>query len=340
MVKSKWKVWARFALEAAPVLASLSRASHPIAWVAAGLHLMDKAWRLSGPDKAMASASPWRGLSWEQQCAIVGLLSDLGIGEVHDVHEDGLVVREIGGVTFGRLGDAYHGPCATRADFDVSAAFAEMWSRASSYTLSSPVSMAGRVSLQADAPRDQVEPSTRVTKIAADCASLRAAGHRVGLLLDGPPGSGKSQALLHVADACGGRTLRASMQRTDPADLAAIALVIRPDAVIFDDIDRGDSASLLDSVDVLAAAGVVVLASSNDQSQICEALLREGRIDDHHTLSAIEPDTLASLSGRLSPTEIQDLSDLTVAAVMRYLDIRDTLGPARAEDFLRTHRKA
>lgn len=325
------KRWGRFALEAAPVLAMLNRRSHPVAWLAAVAHLADKAGRLS--DKpAVASPSVWSFLTWEQVCGIIGLMVDLGIGEVVEVRPNGMVLRRVGGIIFGRQGDEFWGPTYDR-DVDPQKAIDAIWERANALTISSQ--HRGKVSIQADGYRQAHSPSKRVEAIAADCAALRAAGKRVGVLLDGPPGSGKSQALLRIAAACGGRVLRASMHQTNAPDFAAMALVLRPHVVIFDDIDRGPTETLLDAIDLLLPVGVAILASSNAQDTICAAALREGRIDDHHRLDAIEPDVLARLADRLDDDERDLLAQRTVAAVMRYLEVKDTLGRERALRMLR-----
>ena len=229
------KRWGRFALEAAPVLAMLNRRSHPVAWAAAIAHLADKAGRLS--DKpAIATPSVWSFLTWEQVCGIIGLMVDLGIGDVVEVRPNGMVLRRVGGIIFGRQGDEFWGPTYDR-DVDPQKAIDALWERTNALTISSQ--RRGKVSIQSDGYRQTHSPSRRVEAIAADCAALRAAGKRVGVLLDGPPGSGKSQALLHIASACGGRVLRASMHQSKASDFAAMALVLRPHVVIFDDIDRG-----------------------------------------------------------------------------------------------------
>lgn len=326
----KIKRWGRFALEAAPVIVGLNRHSHPIAWLAAAAHLVDKAGHLTAK-KAVAAPNPWPGLLWQQRRAVVNAMVDAGVGEVVDVVE-GMEIRSSGGVTFGSRGDSW-------VDFTLTAGaapavcVADLWERRSCLVVGK--SPPGDTTLSADGARACMEPSARVDRLAADCAAMKAAGMRVGLLLDGAPGTGKSQALLYIASVLGGRTVRASMQSASPADVTALAIALGATAVILDDIDRGPSDVLLDAVDLLGPSGAAILASSNESAAICDALLREGRIDDRHTMGPIEPDVLERLAPRLNGEDIDALSRMTVAAVTRYLDIRDTLGRERALNFLR-----
>lgn len=99
------------------------------------------------------------------------------------------------------------------------------------------------------------------------------------MLLDGPPGTGKDSKVV-VAD---------------------FVRHLRPDVVVIDDIDRMDTDTSLEAVDAILADGCAVLASSNDLSKVCDALLRSGRIDLHHEFGACEADLFERLTTKLSP---------------------------------------
>jgi ATPase family associated with various cellular activities (AAA) len=182
--------------------------------------------------------------------------------------------------------------------------------------------------------RPTAEPSAAVREMTAQCEALSSAGARVGLLIHGRPGTGKSQALLHVALALGGRTVRASFKRVTPGDVLGVAVTLGATAVVLDDIDRAPTTEALDAVEQLVDHGIAVLATANNKGRICEALLRDGRIDDHRVFGAVEPDVLERLAAGLEPEVVARLATCTVATVARYVERRRALGPARAAELL------
>lgn len=269
--------------------------------------------------------SPWQQLPWSRWRAVVKLAVGLHIGSLLSRTEGG-EERIIGQTVFG-IGDGW-----VTTSGDPSPIVTEIWARAGGLRVEQEADRT--LALQPDA-REPEPPSARVREMAADQEALWSRGSPVGLLIDGPPGSGKSQALLHCAHRLGGRTLRASLGAVSPSDVVGIAMTLGATAVILDDVDRGPTSEALDAIERLVGAGVAVLASSNDQGEICEALLRDGRIDDHRSLGAIEPDVLANLAGGLDHETTERLSKCTVASVVRYLHRREAWGPERAMAALR-----
>lgn len=321
------KRWGRAALEAVPVVAALNRSSHPVAWLAAALHVWDKVAGLS--NKAVtAPESPW-GVSWRQNKALVAALVQEGVGQSSGMCGDTPLWVE-GGVEYGWRGSSYYGPVLLDGG-DPRAPLEALWGKSSAWVLACAVDEG--FTLSRDTERADFPPSLRAIKLAQDCLALRENGHHVGVLLDGPPGTGKSVALSHVAKTLGGRVLRASLRDINPVEMAGLVVVLRPDAVILDDIDRGPTDSVLDAMDRLAAQNIAVLATSNDMQKICPALLRTGRIDDHHTFGPIEPDVLAALADKLPGEDLAQFAHLTVSDVVRFIAVRDSLGRDRACDF-------
>lgn len=301
----------------------LTRHSHPLAWVAAGMHLYKKA--RGAREEADVSFEVWPSIGDAQRCALVQLLMALNAGEVVE-KTPGRTVRKLGEFVFGShenrnssFGPYGDGPASILIDW--------IWDHCPSLEVAS-----SPLSLHQDVGHINLQSTARAERLAQDCLALKKAGCRVGLLVEGPPGSGKSQALLHVASVLGGRTLRASLFDIEVTQFATLALVLKPDVIIFDDIDRTDTANLLDAVDRFGNTGISVLASANQPSSICTALLRAGRIDDHHRFGAIEPDVLERLV--VDPGDRERLAPFTVASVVRYLEIRKVLGEERAERFL------
>ncbi len=325
-LRHRLAAFGRIVVELAPVLAALTRASHPVAWVGAAAFIAYRLHDHFEDDRPCL----WGHISRQQRKAILSLAVAAGAGCLRNTL-NGVEYRILDGVTFGGADDWSYGPVGRGADVIP----AWLWQHcAQSFLVSRDE--ADELSMTAE-PSVHAPPSERVRQIADECVKMSSAGARIGLLIDGAPGTGKSEALLYVAARLGGKTLRADLKIVAPKDVVGIASVMKPDAVILDDVDRGPTEGALSAVDRLQAMGIAVLASSNDSGKICEALIRDGRIDDHHTFGAVEPDVLARLTADTGlPSElVADLATRTVSTVARYMERRTSLGHERALEMLR-----
>ncbi len=102
-------------------------------------------------------------------------------------------------------------------------------------------------------------------------------------LLVGPPGTGKSTAALQACQGLGLRVLRLAA-RPGEAYYWVIQL-LRPDVILLDDYDRclpkdKDISMILSWLTDIRAEGVAVIMTANDVSNMPEALVRPGRVDE------------------------------------------------------------
>lgn len=179
--------------------------------------------------------------------------------------------------------------------------------------------------------------SPRAAQIAAEALALRRCGEPVGVLLSGPPGTGKSVAARWVAHELGGRSIRASLDDIDFSLMEAFVRHLQPTAVLLDDIDRGGTSHALDVAEGLTAAGVAVVATCNDAGALDPALLRARRLGLHYTIEQVEPVVLDGvLAGLDVPADVRALLENAPVALARdYAGHHRALGPDRALALLR-----
>lgn len=108
------------------------------------------------------------------------------------------------------------------------------------------------------------------------------------ILLHGPPGTGKSTAVIRASRQSGGRLLAvdaSSIQHMGLQELAFIVEAFRPRSLLIDDFDRAPVEEIRPRVLLLfqrlkaLSGGMTVFITVNDSSKLDAALLRSGRID-------------------------------------------------------------
>ncbi len=135
------------------------------------------------------------------------------------------------------------------------------------------------------------------------------AGIRRTVLLQGPPGCGKSTFCAHAARELGRRTLMIGPEVLTSAshrEWMDLLTILSPDVLIIDDVDRvGSSRSgLLDEkliiFDERHARVPLTLMTSNDHSRLPAALRRPGRIDQVIELDEPDDETRDAILGQLA----------------------------------------
>lgn len=150
------------------------------------------------------------------------------------------------------------------------------------------------------------------------CAKFRRANVPRSVLLYGPPGSGKSTAMRYVARLAGGFSLRldcARIVRVGEANLGHLLTLLRPNTVLLDDLDRGNTSEILSAIDMIRESCRLLLASVNDLSKLDPAVVRVGRFDKLAELTTMDQGVLDSLLGDMAPDVRNRLAALPVAYV-------------------------
>lgn len=128
-------------------------------------------------------------------------------------------------------------------------------------------------------------------------------------LLIGVPGTGKSTAVQHLTRELKLKSLRIplselsseSIDMEGPAfELSLLVQIVRPEVVIFDDIDRASytkQGDLLEFMEVARKYVKILLATVNDPNKVITALKRPERFDDHLKVPTLDPQTIKSILG-------------------------------------------
>jgi hypothetical protein len=161
------------------------------------------------------------------------------------------------------------------------------------------------------------------------------------VLLVGPPGTGKSVAIRWLTRRLGVTSVRVDLaviaslhgrydQKALAASLETLLKLLRPEAMILDDLDRVDvGGELLAFLELAARTCRLVLASANRPHKMMGASLRPGRFDEVVVFERLDPDVLRELLA--ADSDLFDrLAPLPAAYVAEFLKRRRVLGRDRA----------
>lgn len=158
---------------------------------------------------------------------------------------------------------------------------------------------------------------------------------RAGLLLDGPPGSGKTTLARSLATEMSNAGVTVIYPAASVPSTTVFELVASysPVLVVLEDVEsfigrRGHSnfSEFLNEVDGLdSGAGVMILATTNDSSKLDPAVRRPGRIERRAMLSTIHDDASAVMLRERIP----GISDQMLTQVLHFVTAKvKTITPA------------
>lgn len=157
--------------------------------------------------------------------------------------------------------------------------------------------------------------------------------HRA-LLFYGTPGTGKSTILRKISENLGLRTLRISFEDlgNDMTSLLMPSIqLLKPEILIMDDIDRGNTQSLIHLLEEFKKHVKVILASANYPELMDEAVLRPGRFDDAISVELLDLAVINKLVGENVPKDHRKvLQALPIVYVNEFNNIRKVLGDEEA----------
>lgn len=155
-----------------------------------------------------------------------------------------------------------------------------------------------------------------------DLRAFREQGFRRNVLLQGPPGCGKSTFCRHAARELSERTLMLTPDFYDDircGQWRSIARLLKPEMVVVDDVDRVSSHSLESKLRLFEEGYCdipFVLFTSNDHHRLPEPMRRPGRIDRIIEVEAPKREVRWKLIGEMAQREgIDDVPETYLEAL-------------------------
>ena len=362
--KTKVSAWVRFerylelASEAGKIAMSMRDKPTTLDWLAVGARALTLGGQINAERRRAQAIDPWSFFDEEKWTEVPEEFTKLFFAHVLEAEPepsawDGTLgstrvyLGRVGSEVIGWLqdpgGDIVDGPymLTEREDETLRAVGDRIWKR-----LGTSHAAYGNAGLAAD-PLDVtgVIPSAKMREIEARIRLFLAEGIPRTYLFAGPPGTGKSMFIRHLAAHLGLSSLRVELgvlaanrhaEYVVGTSVETLVKLLRPDLLILDDIDRvRASGRLLHFLEFGAREFRLVLASANCTETMMGAALRPGRFDEVITIDRLDRAVLSALIGDDDATLLDQMAELPVAYVVEFVKRREVLGAEVATAELR-----
>ncbi len=355
----RWERYLQLASDAGAIAMDLRDQPTRLDWVGVGLRALGLAIRLRGEAREARAKNPYRyfdesGLDrpWievpeEFRRVVMDHATDVVVEEDHwDGTEDGarVCVGTIGGEQVGWISEGeaiVDGPYvrAARQQETFAALGDRVWRKVGGRHCVYGVGGLVLETLDCGA----ILPTAQMRALEARLGRFLDDGVPRSCLMVGPPGTGKSMAIRWIARRLGVTSVRVDLNvlsrfhgpygdQQVVASLETVLKLLRPEALILDDLDRVDvDGPMLAFLELAARTCRFVLASANCPDKMIGAALRPGRFDEILRVDRLDPDVLRQLLGAPDADLFERLSPLPAAYVAEFLKRRQVLGRAAAE---------
>lgn len=238
------------------------------------------------------------------------------------------------GVSWVSSSEGLSGPWITRGDRPgaMSLIGRAMWERVGT-RLNVSANSWDRMEISGDGLTDSL-PSKLSMEISDRTRVFMKAGCPRGILLYGPPGSGKSYIMRDVARSLGGMSIRHRCTIHTSNVLPDIVDMLRPTTLVMDDVDRGSTSDVLDAMESVRKKCSVVIVSANCTDKLDSAFRRPGRFDEWHNVTMVDDAAFSEMVGDACTADKAKLRELPAAYIQEYCLVRKHIGQAEASSKL------
>lgn len=351
----KWGRYLKIAGDAGTIAMALRDKPTPLDWLGVGLRAIGLALSVRDERRRSEAGDPWKyfaDISGEEWLEVPDEFRRLVLDhatnlEVDEAYWDGdlgspLICRaKIGDEVFAWIAEGQgiaDGPylIAARQTESYRALGDRLWRRLGGKQL-----LYGTAGLGLDPFNgDGVVATAQMIGLCDRMRRFVAAGQSRSYLLGGPPGTGKSVAIRWMIEQLGLTSVRidlgvlarlhGSHATTLSTSLETLLRLLRPQAMILDDLDRvAVTAPLLAFLEMARRTCAVVIGSANSVQKMMGAAVRPGRFDDIIRVDRLDPVVLRTLLAGDADLH-ERLAALPAAYVVEFATRRRVLGREQA----------
>ena len=181
-------------------------------------------------------------------------------------------------------------------------------------------------------------PSEQARALLKRIQQFKKIGERRSIMLDGPPGTGKSSMMRHIAEQIDDLCLTVSVgefKTMENDDVFFMVNILKPSVLLIDDFDRiYDDEAFLSELELINSVSSLFIVSVNDTDRLDRSVLRPGRFDEIEAVDKIDYDVIHELIPWADDELMRLVSDWPVAFIVELAKRKRALGVEKSGDVM------